>query len=106
MPIMPDETAAPTPVEIIPSLQGQVSAIASASAPFVYSDIAQTFGFNSGVANITLEAIRFLVIGAKPPNDRVMVAHLRMSVAGLASLKNAINGIELLATLAPDDKSN
>jgi hypothetical protein len=56
MPVMPDETTPTLPTEIIPSLPGQVSAIASASAPFIYFDIAQTFGFNAGVACITLEA--------------------------------------------------
>ena len=61
---MTEKPAPVTPVvtENIPSLAGGVSAIASANAPFIYFDGVPNFGFNFGVANIPLEALR-----ARPP---------------------------------------
>ncbi|WP_210484439.1 hypothetical protein [Microvirga antarctica] len=82
-------------VEAIPSVQGEVSAVASATAPFIYFDNASTFGINEGVANITLEANRVMVVGGEVRGDRVIVAHVRMSVGAIARLKSAIEGIDL-----------
>jgi hypothetical protein len=99
---------APVIVENIPSVAGGVSAIASAQAPFIYFDGAPNFGFNGGVANISLEAIRFMGLPgtSNVVADRITVAHLRMGVEGLLQLKAAIQGIELLAQPAADGKKN
>jgi hypothetical protein len=91
------ESDTPPVVEVIPSVQGELSAVASASAPFIYFDNASTFGVNERIANITLEANRVMVVGGQVRGDRVVVAHLRMSVGALTRLKAAIEGIELLA---------
>ena len=81
---LPDKPTLPPPV-----------ADASALAPFIYFDIVPNFGFSGGVANLTLEAIRFTV---ETPGEvlgpRVAVAHLRTSIEGLRQLKAAIDGIE------------
>lgn len=94
------------PVETIPSVQDELSALGSANAPFLYFDIAATYGFNNGIANITLEAIRHLSVGGSVMQDRVVVAHMRMGPLALQSLKQAIAGIELLAIPAEGGKSN
>ncbi len=81
---------------------GGLCELASAAAPFVYFDRAPNFGFNGAVANISLEAVRF----AAPAEDqtvvadRVTVAHLRMTLDALRSLKAAIEGVERMAEAA------
>ena len=97
---MADKTVAPA--QALPPL----SEIGSAAAPFIYFDGVPNFGFNAGVVSMTLEAIRQFSVDGKIAADRVAVAHLRMSIAALASLKSAIEGIELLAQPAPEGKSN
>ena len=90
----------PVFVEQIPSVPGSLSAIASANAPFIYFDGVPNFGFNNGIANLTLEVIRFsnTAIGTGTVHaDRVSVGHLRMNLVAVRSLKGALEGIELLA---------
>ncbi len=106
---MSDKPTSKPPVETIPSVADGLSAIASAHAPFVFFDFAANFGFTNGIANITLEVVRHMSGGAidnTVMRDRVVVAHLRMGPGGLASLKHAISGIELLANPAHEGKSN
>jgi hypothetical protein len=68
---------------------------ASALAPFIYFDLVPNFGFNGGIANLTLEAVRFTMeTPGKVSGGRVAVAHLRTSLEGLRQLKAAIEGIE------------
>ncbi len=76
----------------------ELSLSGSASAPFVYFDVASTYGFSNGIANVTLEASRALSIDGRVVTDRVVVAHLRMSRQAALGLRAALNGIELLAT--------
>lgn len=99
-------TKQPAEVEVIPGVVGGVSAIASAHAPFIYFDGAANFSFAGGVASITLEAIRFTSVGKDVLRDRVVVAHLRMSVAALKSLKHAIASIELGLSSTQGEKAN
>jgi hypothetical protein len=75
-----------------------LSQIGSATAPFIYFDGAPTFGFDGAVANITLEAMTHLSMNEGIVSERRVVAHLRMSVKALASLKQAIETIELMAS--------
>lgn len=66
---MADDTKPATllPTEIIPSVVGELSAIASAQAPFIFFEGAANYGFNEGIANVTLEASRNLLVqGAGP----------------------------------------
>lgn len=95
---MSDKSDEKPPVEVIPSYQGDVSAIASAHAPFLYFDAAPTFGFNEGVVNITLDVRRNMPSGTTVVWDRVVIAHLRMTVSGAHSLLGALNGALLLAS--------
>jgi hypothetical protein len=98
----------PVVAEIIPSVAGDVSGVASANAPFIYFDGAPTFGFTEGIANITLEALRYVHANGKLVSDKVIVAHLRMSPHGLLRLKGAIEGVALLAQPVenPEGKAN
>jgi hypothetical protein len=108
---MADDPAPNVPVqvaEIIPSVAGDVSGVASANAPFIYFDGAPTFGFKEGIANITLEALRYVHANGKVISDKVIVAHLRMSLPGMLRLKSAIEGALLLAQPVenPEGKNN
>lgn len=70
---------------------------AAAPAPFIYFDIVPNFGFNVGVANLTLEAVRFTMpMPGTVTGERVAVAHIRTSIDGLRQLKAAIEGIEAI----------
>ena len=93
------KTVPPAVIEQIPSTTGSLSALASAHAPFLYFDSVPNYGFNAGVANLSLEAVRFTAspTGQGVMADRVTVAHLRMSIDAVRALKAAIEGIELLA---------
>lgn len=85
--------------EKLPSISSPpLSQIGSANAPFIYFDAAPTFGFDGAVANITLEAITHISTDDGIATERRVVAHLRMSVKALASVKKAIETIELIAT--------
>jgi hypothetical protein len=81
---------------------GGLCALASAAAPFVYFDRAPNFGFNGAVANVSLEVLRFAAPadGAEVVADRVTVAHLRMTLDAMRSLKAAIDGVERIAEAA------
>jgi hypothetical protein len=86
------------PVQIIPNGVNQIFAIPSAHAPLLYFDRASTYGAKHSILNVTLEADRYTVdeAGASVP-DRVVVAHLRMTVPAASSLKAAIEAALLLA---------
>jgi hypothetical protein len=61
-------------------------------------DQVSTYGATYSILNVTLEANRYTVDAAGAPvRDRVVVAHLRMSVPAALSLKNAIEAALLLA---------
>lgn len=91
--------------EIIPGVEDGVSAIAGANAPFIFVDGCPTYGFSSGVGNITVEALRFQGVGGKVVRDRVIVAHLRMGIHGLLSLKSAFDAMLLQATPAANQET-
>jgi hypothetical protein len=80
--------------------------ISSAMAPIIYFDTAPNFGFNGGIASVTLEAVVYLNTGAEIRAERRAVAHLRMSPTAFANLKGAINGIELAAEPIEGKTSN
>jgi len=76
------------------------NATASGLAPFVYFDVATIAGMNSGgVAHVTLEAIRHMASTTtnSPVKDFVVVAHLRMGIDAVRSLRKALQSIEELA---------
>ncbi len=106
---MSDEEA-PKPVftEVVPAQAGEVSAIASASAPMIYTDWigSHGIGIQGGVANITLEAIRNMLVSNVPINDRIVVAHLRMPFATMFALRDAINAVEKMLKEASEREKN
>jgi hypothetical protein len=88
----------PVQTETLPSFSGRISAIASANAPFVYFENATFFGYLNDIGQITLEADRIMSDpDGKPALDRVVVAHLRGSLAAIKSFRSAIDGILLMA---------
>ena len=108
---MSEKTDPKSPVitENIPSHAGQISAVASAHAPFLYFEASPTYGCLNGIIQITLEASRLLIADGLPVTDRVIIAHLRMSVPAANALKASIDGaLGLVAqsqTPPPDPKS-
>lgn len=104
---MPDDPNLKAPVEIIPSVQDGISALASAHAPFLYFEGASAFGILNGIVRITLEAQRLLPTqDQQVAVDRVVVAHLRMNIPAAESLKAAIDGVLLLAKPGPTKTKN
>ena len=74
-------------------------------APFIYFDLVPNFGFNVGVANLTLEVMRFTMAAVgKVGRERLAVAHLRTSIEGLRQLKAAIGGIEAIIQRPADSE--
>lgn len=102
------EPHAPVVTEILPAVQGEVSAIASANAPLIFFDAAVSFGFGNGIGNVTLEAVRFMLVNGRQVSDRMIVAHLRIPVHALASLKAAVDGMVLqsMPVENPEGKAN
>ena len=104
---MTDETdKLPQLVERVPSRVGEVSAIASGNAPFIYLDLASSSHYYDGVIGVTLEALRRVPIGDKVGIDRVLVAHLRMSVEAAKNLRAALDNTIALSEPQPDTKLN
>ena len=106
---MTDEPARmPSPVEVIPSVAGGISGIASASAPFVYFDSVNFYGIINGVGQVTLEANRLMATGpdGRIAIDRVVVAHLKCSLTAVKSLRAALDGIILMAEPKPERPTN
>jgi hypothetical protein len=107
---LPDKSAVTAPVitENIPANAGQISAIASANAPFIYFEDASFWGLLNGIGQITLETSR--MIASAPDGgaavDRVVVAHLRSNLPALRSLRAAIDGILLMAEPTPEGFAN
>ena len=88
--------------EIIPGTPGNVSAIGSANAPFIYTDWIGSHGIGANsVVSITLEASRHMTVGRDSVTDRVVVAHVRMPFDTIMALKEAITQVELLAKKPP-----
>ena len=83
-----------------------VSEIGSANAPYIFFDEISSFGSYNGIGHMTLEAMRFMEVDGKLRTDRVVVAHLRMNLVALKTLKDTIPKIELLAQPAASGEKN
>lgn len=104
---MTENTDPKVPIETIPSIEGGISGIGSAHAPFLYFEGAPAFGTVSGIVQITLEAQRIFPTATGAPGiDRVIVAHLRMNIPAALSLRAAIDGALLLAAPSTSDAKN
>jgi hypothetical protein len=106
---MSQNTSVSSPVvEILPSVQGGVSAIASAHAPFLYFENVPAVGHLNGIIRVTLTASRDMPIpGADAPGtDQVVVAHLRMNVPAAIALRTSLDAALLLATPAQTGAKN
>ena len=83
-----------------------ISDAGSAQAPFLYFERASAFGHFEGLVRITLESQRILphASGGGVTVDRVVNAHLRMSVPAAQSLQRAIESALLMLT--PESSKN
>lgn len=71
----------------------QLSELGSANAPILFFDCSSAWGVNDGIVHLSVEATR-MVSNAPNPHpavDRVIVAHLRTTVEGAVTLRNALN---------------
>lgn len=69
------------------------------TAPLIFFDEAPVFGVGSGIGRLTLSAIVQDEDGKGGlVTRRVVVAHLRGNAIAFAGLREAINGMELMAT--------
>jgi hypothetical protein len=103
---MADDSNPKPPVEVIPSVQGSISAIGSAQAPFLYFENASAFGIMNDIVQITLESQRIFPADGRVAADRVVVAHLRMNIQAALSLRAALDGALLLANPGPTPAKN
>ena len=84
-----------------------LSEIGSAHAPILYFDDVPTFGHGNGIIRITLEAVRLHTSNlGEVARDRVVVAHLRMSIPTALALRDAIEGALLLANPVTSEARN
>ncbi len=82
-----------------------ISDAGSAQAPFLYFERASAFGHFEGLVRITLESQRILPHSSGGVTvDRVVNAHLRMSIPAAQSLQRAIEGALLM--MAPEKPKN
>lgn len=86
--------------------EANISDAGSAQAPFLYFERASAFGHFEGLVRITLESQRILphASGGGVTVDRVVNAHLRMSVPAAQSLQKAIESALLM--MAPEKPRN
>lgn len=83
--------------------------VGNASAPFIFFDIASAQGVEAGVVIIELVARTIVATGGKDIRTEIVAtAHLRTSVKGAQSLRNAIDDVMLMLAPAeqPDGKPN
>src|SRR5215213_9600481 len=105
---MADEPAEQKPVETMPSKTDTMSALGSAQAPFIVFNTAPAFGTIGGLGCVTLTAARLMVTeSGQIARDHVAVAHLRMTLSGATSLRDALNGlIQVMAGPTLGEKTN
>jgi hypothetical protein len=91
----------PPVVETLPSVEGGVSAVASAHAPFLYFESASAYGPLNGIIRVTLMASRDVPIpgAVKPGNDQVIVAHLGMNIPAAQALRALLDSALQMAAL-------
>jgi hypothetical protein len=94
-------------VEILPSVEEDISALGSANAPIIYFEAAPAYGHVHGsIIRVTLTTSRVMPSGGEVKSDHVVVAHLRMSHMAAQSLKNALERALLAALPKPTNKPN
>ena len=72
-----------------------VTMLGAAQAPIIFADLVSMFGASSlGVTGFTLEAYRSMALPSGPHNDRVAVAHIRLTDEAMRSLRNALQQID------------
>jgi hypothetical protein len=96
----------PVVTELLPSVEGGMSGIASANAPMIFFDGAPTMGNFNGIMHIALSALRFMPADGRAVGDAMIVAHLRTNREGLMALKSAIEKIELMLQPVPEGAKN
>ncbi len=105
---MPDETKT-TIVENIPSIAGEISAVASANAPFIYFEDARFYGFVNGIGKVALSASRQIAPDPQTGGvlfDQVLVGHLVGNIHAIRGLRAALDGILLMAEPKPEGPAN
>jgi hypothetical protein len=84
-----------------------MSVSGSERAPFIYVEEVNSAGHANGVIRLSLEATRmFPEPGGKVLVDRVITAHLRMSVPAARALGRAVDSALLLAAPAESEAKN
>ncbi len=85
--------ASPKPTKL-PNLELE----GAATAPILHFDVAPVFGVLAGVGRLTVSAfVQTVGLDGTPGTKQVTVAHLRGNVPAMRSLKQAIDGILVMA---------
>lgn len=78
----------------------------AAEAPTIYFEEASTFGVRLGVGIMTLDMGQHITVDGAVISGRCTVAHLRFPVAAIASIRNALDKIELQLKPVPEGLKN
>ena len=86
----------------------KISEIGSAHAPFLFFEQASALGCADSIVRVTLEAIRIYPAHDRSgvTAERIVTAHLRMSIPAAQSLRHAIDSALLLAQPTKSDAKN
>ena len=80
--------------EVVPSRAGEISALASASAPIIFFEMSPFSGVMGGMGTITLAVHRQIgVADGSVVTDRVIVAHLKGTIEAMAHLREQITAV-------------
>ena len=105
-PILADVPGPRAPVEIIPTSEGDVSATASAYSSFLYCNKVAIWGVFRGIVSISRIAQLDHPLLERMVSDKMITAHLRMSVLAAASLRHSLNEALLAAAPAASEATN
>ncbi len=79
---------------------------AASARPTSTTDWIGGTGCFAGVAQFTLEAARYMSVDGRVIRDRVVVAHLRMPLPAMATLKKCIEDVELMVKSPASEERN
>ena len=96
----------PGSTDTIPSHVSAVLGIGSHGGPIVCADRIGNLGHDGETVTVTLEAHRNMKIGDSTIQDHVVVAHLRMPVHTMRTLRASIEQIELMIDPPTDGRKN
>jgi hypothetical protein len=92
-------TKNPDPLKVEDKARG-ITVKDAGNAPIVFFDGAPNFGFNNGIVNVTLAAVKYLAQQEGVTKDIVAVTHLRCTISTAIELRKVLDDAVLLGRSA------